>query len=198
MIRLLLLTLLLELSGCAWISVDHYFASEAPNSAWQATFKKGKNTTKFMGYPDTQIHRFSHPEFELEISMSYQDTVMFGPVIVPIIPLPWDTSKQLLISGNLDSSAPVEIDTSNWWIKTSEGRSSPSFFYTKEAKFNKPTQINLEGPNRMYIGYDLQVAELDVIWIEFGPVYIDGEKVEIPTLKLIQVDGTWRYGAWTL
>ena len=195
---LIALVLLVNLSGCAWIALDRYYGTDGSNDQWASEFRPGKTSTKMSGYPDTQLHSFIKPEFKLTVNISYQDIGAFGPVIVPIIPTPWDSSRELRIVVEVYTESEIEVDFSSWQITTGEESHSPQIVSVVGMDESPLGKIKLEKNSTILVYYQLKVADIDSLSVNFGPFLKGKKSIEIPALNLLKFKGTWHYEVWTV
>jgi len=195
---LILVTFVFSLSGCAWISLDRYYGIDGTNDQWQSKFRPGKSSTKTVGYPDTQIHSFIHPEVELTLEISYQDIGAVGPLIIPFIPTPWDSSKNIMITATLYTESEIEIDFSTWQISTSGVKHEPKEVFVDRISGEVKGKVKLQKGSRIYLPYNLKAADVDSLSMEFGLIKAGQKLIKPPELNLLKTKGTWHYEAWTV
>ena len=189
----LLAVLLASISGCAWISLDRYYENDGSNYQWQSKFRAGKTSTKVMGYPDTQIHTFYHPSFKLTVDISYQDIGAVTPFFIPIIPTPWDSSKNLVVKANIYTDTETEIDLSKWFITTGGVSYAPEKVFIVGQDKAIVGKTMLTKGSYIYVTYQLKVAAIDSLLIDFGTFLKGQESIKVPILQLIKTKGTWHY-----
>jgi hypothetical protein len=190
--------MLFSLSGCAWIALDRYYGVDGSNDQWQSEFRPGKTSTKMMGYPDTQIHSFVHPEFKLTVNISYQDTGAFGPLIVPIIPTPWDSDQNIMVRATVYTESEIEIDFSTWQITTNGVVHNPENVFVVGVDESGLGKIKLAKNSTIFIVYQLKAVDVDSLLLDFGPVGKGPKSINIPELNLLKTKGTWHYEVWTV
>ncbi|MBV1880624.1 MAG: hypothetical protein KUG82_03280 [Pseudomonadales bacterium] len=195
---LILVILLSNLSGCAWIALDRYYGVDGINDQWQSEFRPGKTSTKMMGYPDTQIHSFAHSEFKLTVDISYQDTGAFGPLIVPIIPTPWDSDQNIMVRATVYTESEIEIDFSLWKITTNGVIHNPEKVFVIGVDETGLGKVKLAKNSTIFIVYELKAVDVDSLLLDFGPVEKGPVSIKIPELNLLKTKGTWHYEVWTV
>ena len=84
-----------------------------------------------------------YPEFKFTVDISYQDVAAFGPLIVPIIPTPWDSSINLRLEARVYTEAEIKIDLSS--IK-----SVKKVMYSKYILNRSVYNLHLKGTIRFY------------------------------------------------
>ena len=195
---LILVLLLSSLSGCAWVALDRYYGVNGESDQWQSEFRPGKTSTKAMGYPDTQIHSFFGPEFKISVDISYQDIGAFGPLLIPIIPTPWDSSRDLTIEATVYTQSEIEIDFGSWEITTNGVGHIPEEVFVAGMDEAYLGRVKLTKNSTVFLSYKLKAADVDALIVDFGSILKGEELIKIPALKLLKTKGTWHYEVWTV
>lgn len=185
-------------SGCSWIAVDRYYEAVGSNNLWFSEFREGKTSTKNQGYSDTFLHTFTHPEFKLVVDVSYQDVVLVGPLIFPVIPTLWEHSGNLRMEVIIYTETNTEIDLSQWQVKFDGASHLPEKVYVNGQNDAPIGKVALEKDSQIYVIYPLKAASIDTIEIEFGLVLNGQNSIQVPALNLSKSKGDWHFEQFTL
>jgi hypothetical protein len=201
---LYIVTLLCALSGCSWIAVDHYYESKVAPKNWTSDFRPGITSTKTAGYPDTILYTFSDSNFKLTLNVSYQNVVSIGPLIFPIIPMPWKHAGDLRLQASLELKTSIQFDTNSWKVthKKTGIEISPSKMYLinpdTQAHNQEPSKVKLDKDSLIYLSYPIRAADITELAITLGSFTSSNSSVIPPTLNLTKTTGTWHFEQFTL
>jgi hypothetical protein len=202
---LFIIVLLSQLSGCSWIAVDYYYDENSSSAEWVGEFRPGKTSTKMSGYPDTVLYTFEHHDFKLTLNLSYQNVVSIGPVVFPIIPMPWKHLSELRLEATIETDQNIGFDLSHWKVKANVSNDAvqPSevFFIENsslETQNQAPAQVNIDKRSRIYLTYPLKAADVSEIVISVGTFSTQTGTITPPKLSLSKARGTWHFEQFTL
>jgi hypothetical protein len=193
--------LIITTSSCAWIGQDYYFENDNNYKGWTKKFQLGKDSDKNGSHRDTVIFNYQREQIEIELDVGYQDTTIFGPLIIPILPLPWDHTGELTVKVSLETKSDVEVDVSDWVITDLDTNSTfiPQSVYRSGKGIIPPTFI-LEEKNKviLFIRYPIKASEINYFDIKLGVFLYGKYKISPPNIVLKKVKGNWHYNQWTL
>ena len=208
MIRLInIILILIFFNGCTWIARDYYYGDNNNQEDWYQEFLKGKPSDKQGTHPAKEILTYTYKDFELKLHISYQDMTVYGPIIVPIIPTPWDTTRMLTIQVEIDTKGKlIALDPMKWQVKDLSTRkiyypNSINLYTNKKHEFiNIDSMHSLEiyKPAKLYIHYPIKVSDTDEIEIDIESFSYEKEVLAPSPIKLKKVKGDWHFNQWTI
>jgi hypothetical protein len=101
---------MLVINGCTWIKRDYYFKSNHQLSDWSYKYVPSNESIKQGVTPAKEVLTLNHSDIQVNLHISYQDMTVFGPIIVPIIPMPWDYMGNLTIIINVKSKKNIILN----------------------------------------------------------------------------------------
>lgn len=191
MLRIITLICLITLiSGCSWISRDYYYQS-AETSGWSKEFRPGKTSTKAAGYPDSVVYTLNEPDFELQLSVSYQNVVSVGPLIFPIFPTFSHHDGELRISAQVTPESAAILSTKEWRItELPSGKVvTPN---------NGVVEMEIAESSNFQVVFPVQFSEVASFTLDIGTFNIAGKSISPPALQLTKEKGTWHFEQFTL
>mgnify|MGYP000182033045 CR=1 FL=1 len=112
-----------------------------------------------------------YPEFKFTVDISYQDVAAFGPLIVPIIPTPWDSSINLRLEARVYTEAEIKIDLSKWKITTGGASYAPENAFVVGLYETPIGKVKLEKNSSIIVVYPLKAADIDSLSVDFGSFF---------------------------
>jgi len=191
--RVILITIIsaLLVSACASVTKDFYFAPQKGLTGWEYNFEEGNDSSKSSGYSDKYNFIYEIEGFSLALSISYQNYVATGPLILPVLPTPEIQKKNLEFVVIVKSNNSYQLDPNKWQISNSGDKQT--YFPINVS------QGDIKSDEKYYrVGYTLEMSKAENITINFGEVQSKQKTVVMPILKLHKVEGKLRYEQFTL
>jgi len=208
MVRLISIVLILIIfGGCTWIEREYYYKDNNNKADWHHQFIKGSGGGKRIQLPAKEVLIYTHDKFQLKLHISYLDMTMYGPVIIPIIPTPWDTDKVLSIEVEvLTGKEPIILDSLKWKIE--DLSTNKIYFPNKLSGFRKEGKkyiaitsknaLKLHGHSYLFISYSIKVSDIDNIEINIGSFTYEKELIKPSPIKLKKTKGDWYWNGFTV
>ncbi len=207
---ILICLILVSTTSCAWIGRDYYYDGygdgEQSPEGWVKRFEEGIAGGKRAPVPDTMTYTYENDSLELNVNVGYQEMTVFGPVIIPVIPLLWEYPDNLSVGIEIVSNALAVFDFTSWKLRLSgTGVSySPVAILMTEGlvlqDYNDkiPADLKIEGRRFVRLLYPVKFSEAESIELSFGDIYIDDQKVTPEKIQLKKIKGNWHYIQFTL
>ncbi len=186
-------------SGCSWISRDYYYKSDVSVTGWTDEFRKGKRAIKRGGYPDAVIYSYKTDHFKLTLEVSYQDVVIVGPLLFPVIPTPWKSSRDLYLSVKIYPNKPMEFDSSKWKIidgSTNEIFHPVSYRSIMDNNFladQVPKKLKIDSTIFMSVTFPIKAVEVSSLTVNLGAFFVGAEEFVLSILTLSKAKGDWHF-----
>ena len=204
-LKLLLIISVIMSAGCAWIGRDYYFDNDSKMDGWNKEFLEGKGSDKGGVHPDTATFHYNEVPFSFGFRIVYQDATVFGPLMIPIIPLPWSHSEDLTVNVTIETSKEIALDISSWEITDLETKTTfqPNsvFLYTNKTYHqypdDVPSRININGATTVRVEYSVKASDINIVEVNFGKT-LNRNGLATSTIRLEKVKGNWHYNQFTL
>jgi len=131
---------------------------------------------------------------------------VFGPVIIPVIPLPWEYPDNLSVGIKIVSNSPAVFDFTSWKLKlsgTGVSHSPVGILISEGLVLNDydnkvAANLKIEGRRFVRLLYPVKFSEAESIELSPGAIYIDNQKVTPQKIQLKKIKGNWHYIPFTL
>ena len=204
-----IILILLILSGCATVQQEYYYKSNNNQTDWSHEFFVGEGGGKRVQSPAREVLTYSYEKLKISFYISYLDITAIGPVIIPIIPTPWDSDRELRIFVDVNTgSKDVQFDMTKWKVKVISTREHyPPLKAETTPYIYEPTSVT-QGLDSNYskrdthlsygLHFPVKLSEIDEMEINIGS-FTYGEKVLTPSIvKLKKIKGDWYFNGFTV
>jgi hypothetical protein len=192
---LLILFLLLLITSCAWIGRDYYFDTVNNSVIWQKKFQEGRSADKNGEHSDTVVFTYSMKEASIKINIDYQDVTVFAPVIIPMIPLPWQHSGKLHMEVIIEARESLNFDINDWRIINLDN----NLEYKPEwVNASMPATLENNDSKKLFVQFPVEAVEISNLKLVFGPFIGSTAKTMPSPLTLKKIKGDWHYNQFTL
>lgn len=179
------------LSACSWISRDYYFHSSEVSDFWGAEFRSGIANTKRAGYPDSVIYSYFDEDVKIGINVSYQDTTFWGPLLFPIVPLPWKSRGDFYVLIDIEAKVPVVYDSTAWIVKDL----NTDLVYKPEVE---PRSLIGVDKITSLIEFPVSASSLTNIELQLSEFKYNGKTIKPEKLVLSVKKGDWHFQQFTM
>jgi hypothetical protein len=193
--------ILVGLSGCTWIEREYYYSSYEHQSDWSREYFEGEGGGKSVQSPAREVFTFRHEGLQLKVHASYLNMTFFGPVIVPIIPIPGDSQQNLSIHVEvITDNRNLDINAQDWAIKIIAPSNADTEVMKPSGVHNYMHQEEQKRDlNTFYrLVYPVEVSEADEIEIEFGPIKYGHKLLNPSKIRLKKIKGDWYFNGFTV
>ena len=193
--------LFLVFSGCTWVEREYYYASYDNKLDWRHEFFEGKGGGKWVQLPAKEVLIYSHEDLQIKIYSSYLNMTFFGPVIIPIIPFPGDSLKNLDISIEVISSVDsIDLNPQEWRFKV---HSLPVSGVTILKPYEVSSYLHEDEHKRkkhMFyrLFFPIEVSDVDEIEIEVEAIKYGKKIIKPSRIKLKKKKGDWYFNGFTV
>lgn len=199
--RLIIIYLFLIISGCTWIEREYYYASHGNQSDWNQEFFEGEGGGKWIQIPAKDVLTYSYEDLQLKLHSSYLNMTFFGPVIVPIIPLPGDSLKNFSISIEVISKkGSIVINPEEWNLKILSPSVKAVATLKPSAVYNYLHDDEYKRKKHMFytLVFPIEVADVEEIELEVEPIKYGNKVLKPSKLKLKKTKGDWYFNGFTV
>jgi hypothetical protein len=182
-------------SSCAWIGRDYHFDLNTHAVDWHREFRAGRGSDKSGVHPGAVLLTHSTEKFNIKLDITYQDATVFGPIIVPIVPLPWQPTHKLFLKARVEPRDALRFDANDWRLTDLDTNREykPEWINT-----SMPVTLGGKSPRDIGIRFPIEAAQIKNLKLEFG-IFVSGSATTtLPALTLKKIKGDWHYNQFTL
>lgn len=195
-IRIFFISVLsLMTSSCAWIGRDYYFDASTHAVDWHSEFQAGRGSDKNGVHPDTVFLTYNTETFSLKFNIAYQDVTVFGPIIVPIIPLPWQHTDKLYLEARVEARNKLRFDVNDWRLTDLDTNRE---YKPDWINMSMPANLEVKDVKKLVIQFPVKAAQIKNLKLDFGAFEGADVKIIPPTLTLRKIKGEWHYNQFSL
>ncbi|MBL4898657.1 MAG: hypothetical protein JKX76_03295 [Colwellia sp.] len=192
-------------SSCSWVSRDYYYQNENASNDWATQYISGKNSDKSGIHPALDLLTFEFNGSKLIMHISYQDMMLFGPII-PFIPAPFTRDDNLMLEINIQPNNTVKFNPFELsLIDLDTGRNfHPASIYpdisddliVRPKDQKKYFEINEE--ITLYVRFPIGVNKAKNIKINVGTLVVNDELITPSAVMLQKIKGDTHFNQFTL
>ena len=188
-------------SGCTWIEREYYYASHENQLDWTHEFFEGEGGGKWVQLPAKDVLTYAYEDLQLKVHASYLNMTFFGPVIVPIIPLPGDSLKKLHLSIEVISSKDsVDIKPNEWSLKVLSPSTAGATVLKPSTVFNYLQEEERKRKKHIFytVVFPIEVADVGEVEIEIESIKYGTKVLKPSKIKLKKTKGDWYFNGFTV